>query len=568
MKRWRAPVLGLLLGLGAVFASSAAPVLEVAWRDGTDGTFAWRAFDADGQRLADAPPPAVPLGSLWKLFVFAYLVERGEPAPDYVCRGPAAGDAAREEGAYCCDPGETIGRDAALVASCGVFFEPARLGITASDWHEFWAARAAGAPWLAELASMRADTAVSPASLIAALEAVPARARETASGVLLARVLGAGGGDSAALARYVGGTLRVKTFSWFRPGSRSGERYGGGAGWLVDGTPVWFAGTGTGQQVMARHGALLAAALPPVRATLAAGCVEVDFFARYPLVRVEGPDGRPAKVGALQGRHVAVFANGVALPFVADGGLRLVSDDGKPRVQGRFGVDDYVARVVDREADAGEREAARALAVVARSYLFNEAEPRGNCLFIADSSRTQRVSPNPPTTAAREVAAFTTDLVLRGAAVGYHSDTPGPDRLAWSEAVAAGRSGRAWDDILRRAFPAADLTAARDPAGIPCERLDKAERWLAERAPQWRRALNELPGFEPPAPPSVCRLRFGAPFSELDRGRIHVRDLRTLEDRITLAHEYLHLGLRHYPASGDEALVERWARRLVAGEQP
>ncbi|MDR0441750.1 MAG: DUF2300 domain-containing protein, partial [Candidatus Accumulibacter sp.] len=43
-------------------------------------------------------------------------------------------------------------------------------------------------------------------------------------------------------------------------------------------------------------------------------------------------------------------------------------------------------------------------------------------------------------------------------------------------------------------------------------------------------------------------------------------DLRTPEDRVTLAHEYLHLGLRRHPSGHDEALVERWARRLIDGE--
>lgn len=568
--RWPGRLLAALaLALLGAGAQAAPAALDLAYRDPASGALVQRAFDADGRPMPQAvPPAAVPLGSLWKLFVFAWLTEHGAPAPDYVCRAGRANDAAsrrrREEESYCCEAGGSIGRDAALVSSCGLFFAPARLGIAAADWRSFWTDRAPGLPWLAELAAMQPETAVSPASLIAALEAVPPRAREQAAGVLLARAFGPGG-DAGAV-RALGGRLRVKTYSWFRPGTR--ERYGGGAGWLADGTPLWFGAAGTGQQVLARHGATLAAALPQGGGGLAPGCVEVDFFSRYPLVRVDGPDGRPARAGLLRGRHVAVFANGVSLPFRGSGELRLLVEEGVPRLQGRFGVDDYVARVLDREADAGETEAARALAVVARSYLFNEAARRGNCLAIADSSRSQRVSPNPPSAAALAVAGFTTELVLRGAPVGYHLDTPGPDRLVWREAVAAGRAGQPWDAILRHAFPAADLVAARDPAGLPCERLVPAERWLAAQAPRWRRMLAALPGFEPPAAPLVCRLAWGTPFSELDRGRIHVRELRTPEDRITLAHEYLHLGLRHHPASGDEALVESWARRLAEGTGP
>jgi uncharacterized protein YfaQ (DUF2300 family) len=42
-----------------------------------------------------------------------------------------------------------------------------------------------------------------------------------------------------------------------------------------------------------------------------------------------------------------------------------------------------------------------------------------------------------------------------------------------------------------------------------------------------------------------------------------MRPLATREDRITLAHEYLHLGLRRYPRGQDEEYVERLARRLT-----
>jgi uncharacterized protein YfaQ (DUF2300 family) len=42
-----------------------------------------------------------------------------------------------------------------------------------------------------------------------------------------------------------------------------------------------------------------------------------------------------------------------------------------------------------------------------------------------------------------------------------------------------------------------------------------------------------------------------------------MRPLATREDRITLAHEYLHIGLRHHPSGQDEAFVEQLARRLI-----
>ncbi|MDR1660840.1 MAG: DUF2300 domain-containing protein, partial [Azoarcus sp.] len=131
--------------------------------------------------------------------------------------------------------------------------------------------------------------------------------------------------------------------------------------------------------------------------------------------------------------------------------------------------------------------------------------------------------------------------------------------------AAASRAGKPWDILLREAFPLADLAAMHDPAGLPCQRFAAAEDWLAARAPQWHRILQErLRGFEPPPAPRVCLLPYGTPFSEQDRNRIHVRGLKTVEDRLTLTHEYLHLGLRHHPSGHDEDLVERWARRLIS----
>jgi len=241
--------------------------------------------------------------------------------------------------------------------------------------------------------------------------------------------------------------------------------------------------------------------------------------------------------------------------------------DGTPRLEGRFAVDDYVARVVTREADATQTEAARALAVVARSYLMNEARREGGCLAIDDISRKQRVSIVAPLRPARAVAGFTSGLVLAGSPVGYHSTTASPRRMSWTDAVAASRAGQPWDAILRRNFPDADLAALHDPTGLPCQRFARAEAWLSERIGRWNRILTrDVPGFEPPPAPRVCLLAHGTPFSEQDRGRIHARDLRTLEDRYTLAHEYLHLGLRHHPSGHDEALVERQARLLIDGE--
>ena len=582
-------------------SAAAPPALEVLWRARTDGGLQWRTFDDAGKPLVNErlpEPPAgeaanhetdgpfaqrAPLGSVWKLFVYLWLIEQRHPAPDYVCTGARGkrGASARkhlEEESYCCDSSQSIGRELALVRSCSLFFAPRRLGISPEAWRAFWEMRPGvrdAAPWLTDLGAMKPETIVSPASILRALEAAPVRAREEAASILLARLFATAstpGVETMELVRGMGGRLRIKSFSWHRPG-QPGKRYGGGAGWLADGTPVWFAGEGTGQQVMARHGArlaeTLAETLPPDGGAITPGCVRVNFFARYPF-EVEQPGGKSAREGILQGRFVARFQSGVSIPFTSSGELTLSRPNGRAHIEGRFGLDDYVARVIDREADAKEVEAARALSVVIRSYLLNEAARQGNCLVIDDSSRKQRVSIHPPSPAARAAAGFTSGLTLRGAPVGYHSTASSENRMAWTDAVRASQGGEAWDVILRKTFPNSDLGAMNDPAGIVCRRFSKAETWLATRTPRWHRTLHQhLPGFDAPsAPPTVCLLSHGTPFSEQDRGRIHVRDLRSPEDRITLAHEYLHLSLRHHPSAHDEKLIEHWARKLIDEDLP
>ncbi|MGQ7071810.1 DUF2300 domain-containing protein, partial [Escherichia sp. SP-MK2] len=56
-----------------------------------------------------------PLGSLWKLYVYAWLEDTHQPEQPYQCRGNSP------EEVYCCQAGESITRDTALVRSCGLY---------------------------------------------------------------------------------------------------------------------------------------------------------------------------------------------------------------------------------------------------------------------------------------------------------------------------------------------------------------------------------------------------------------------------------------------------------------
>jgi len=62
---------------------------------------------------ADAPAQ-VPLGSLWKLWVYSYSVDNHLPDQPYACR---AGRGAPEGDEYCCSHSEPVSRDMALVRS-------------------------------------------------------------------------------------------------------------------------------------------------------------------------------------------------------------------------------------------------------------------------------------------------------------------------------------------------------------------------------------------------------------------------------------------------------------------
>src|SRR2546422_9234623 len=151
--------------------------LDVAWLRGGVAEYIRLVGPAPGEILA-APPAATPLdrrletalGSLLKLFRYVLPSERGPAAPDYTCDCSAPKDEA-----FCCAPGSTVGVDQALACSCGLFFAPSRLNVTAEDWRVFWGGRTLprDAAWLLALSRVGPDTRGSGASPLAALAAVP-----------------------------------------------------------------------------------------------------------------------------------------------------------------------------------------------------------------------------------------------------------------------------------------------------------------------------------------------------------------------------------------------------------
>ncbi|CAM3125558.1 DUF2300 domain-containing protein [Janthinobacterium lividum] len=550
-------VLPALMATLLLAAPARSASLDVAW---------WRDGKTEVRQLRQggtAPPPfdgarQVPLASLWKLFVYVYASDSKVAMPDYRCGGRDP------EEVYCCDAGQSIGHDAALAQSCGLFFSPRRLMIAPASWRQYWTGRLGSAPtgdfaWLSDPAQLAPARMVRLDSLLRALGSIPAASRADAEAALLRVVLD---GRGFGAARWFGSQLRVKTYSWHEQ-RWAEERIGGAAGWLADGTPIWFGGAGGSSNVFAQWAPRLAASLPPVGAADDGGCVVVDYFKRYPIRAVRGERGVAAP-GPLNGRYHVQFENGQNLALRSTGELMLLQEKGgRPQLRGRFGVNEYVARVLDREANAGEPEAAKALAIAARTYLQQNAVTVAGCQQIADSSATQRVSPSPATPAALAIARWTDQLIVDGVTVRYHTNLPSEGTMAWSEAVRQAKQGKHYDELLAAAYPGGALSTFGN-TGARCQRLAQNEDWLARSVPRWQRVLLREAGYEaPPQAPLVCALQSGAPYSEQSRNRIFMRPLATREDRITLAHEYLHLGLRRHPRGQDEEYVERLARRLV-----
>ena len=501
-----------------------------------------------------------PLGSVWKLFVYAYAVDRAIPTPDYVCRG---GTAAKEE-LYCCDPGQSVTRDVALAKSCGLFFDPARLHLDAQDWHQYWSSKLPQVPWLADLVQLKPAHQVSISSLLQALSGIDGVARERAESALLGVVL-YGRGQNAL--RYLGGRYRVKTFTWNHP-HRPDSVIGGAAGWTSDGSAVWFGALGSSVKVLQDYAPQLAAIAKDAGETeRQTRCVDVSLFARYPIKRIsalsDDVELTPGIAQDLRGNFLVEFANGKKLAMHADNELRLDWSAAKPVLSARLDENEYIARVIDREGRAKEKEASRALSIVARTYLLQNATRHGECLAIADSSRSQRVSPSPASAAARDIAAFTSGLILQGVNAQYRLNATGKNVLSWQSAVIHAKAGMQFDEILRRSFEHASLASVN--GATECKPLPEAERWLQEQARHWRYELQSEPGFVAPQP-QVCLLSFGNPYSDMSRQRIFVRGLFSLNNRITLAHEYLHLAFSDYPSGQDENYIEQWARRLIEGE--
>ncbi|MBC3919076.1 DUF2300 domain-containing protein [Undibacterium sp. CY18W] len=517
----------------------------------------------------------IPLGSLWKLFVYAYLQDNRVQESAYTCNAKKEqrSKLEKDEERYCCEPGDQVQRDSALARSCAPYFSPARLGLNDKDWKNYWQTRS-DATWLQRTAQLQPDTQISIRDLLETLAKFSPQARAAARTALLETAVQGYGREAWA---QLGTGIRYKTYSWHLPDQSA---FGGAAGWLADGTPFWFGARGSSRSALGTWASALATTLPAPRwaginsmdnVGDEAHCVDVDFFARYPLREVlplpvpVNSTASTARAGTMTGKFRLQFANGNTLDINSNGSLSLQRLPGMaPQITGRFSVNDYVARVVDREGDAANVQAARSLAIAARSYLVQNAALDHGCWRIADATSRQRVSANPPTEAAMDVAWFTDDLILQGANVRYHNDSAGTNRMSLKDAAKQASQGWNFERILAASYPQASIASFNGKSD--CQPLAAAQTWLINNSSKWQAILRREPGFEnPDMPPAVCALATGNPYSDQKRMRIYARGWRSLDERITLAHEYLHLALRFHPNGANEDYVEKLARRLIEG---
>jgi uncharacterized protein YfaQ (DUF2300 family) len=539
----------LAAALGSAGVHAAPPPTRLAWLHGGELSAAQR----NASTPVDATQWRTPLGSSWKLFMHAYLHANAMQEAAYRCQVGQR----QPDDEYCCEPGQSVSRDEALAHSCGPYFDPQRLGVNGADWTRFWKAQDAPV-WLTKLEALQPGTQVPVADLLKAIERIPSNEKTAARQALMPVAL-----RDSSVAASLGSGPRYKTWSW----QIQGERAGGAAGWLLDGTPFWFGAPGTSKTALNANAAWIASqwptpSLPDAAAVNAQPCIEVSFFQRYPIRSVTPLHGGDAPGGAMNGRYRISFINGTQIVIEAVPAMTLQRDTDGPHISARLALEDYVARVVDREGDASEVQAARALAIAARTYALQNSTPGEGCRLIADDSRAQRVSPNPPTASARAAAAFTDGMVVEGVQVRYHSHRASQGVLSWQQAVEQGRGGMRFDEMLRRAYPGAALGPAQGSGD--CEELPQAAQWLASRQLRWRQSLREQPGFEPVGEAlRVCRLETGTPHSDQRRLVIRIREWTTREGRVTLIHEFLHLAYRHHPVGRDEAAIERLAQRLA-----
>ena len=306
----------------------------------TSGEFESLNMSTSMSAAATAPQStSAPLGSLWKIFAYSYLVDENLPENPYRCLGSDPDEI------FCCKPGESIDRETALAKSCTPYFSFSRLGISKEKWSSYWKNRLSQSTlsnlpsWLSDRDLQRPETRVPVDELLNVLSAIRTslpRFTQIESALLGTILNGTARGSFPSW----GGLLRVKTFTW--RDQPEDAFIGGFAGWLPDGSAIWVSGEGHGRDMFVSDLRTLVAKHSSLRDD---ACVDVEYFKRYPISSVH-----PKSSGKLLGPTTVRFKNGNALKFVGDGSLEAIRVGKETRIRARMGLEEYVARVIDREA--------------------------------------------------------------------------------------------------------------------------------------------------------------------------------------------------------------------------
>lgn len=565
-------------------------VPTLVWNTSTGVQISQVGRNFDEAEIKSYSQALVPLGSTWKLFVYAYLVQTQATEKDYVCadQNKNLGDE------YCCLPGASINRDTALAQSCGAYFSAKRLQITQDKWKRWLDSDFKQAPgWLQNISQMQAATLVPVNSLLQVLEGMPLASQISARNALIKVSLQTGLETTLA---DLGTGIRFKTWSWFDQknavassaqsniknkisANETGPRIGGGVGWLPNGRAFWWGAAGTSKTSLLQHHAWIAKTLQlnQFNSTLSAwqnqqACVKLKFFNAYPVKKVSVILSSPGKKqvapeGVLSGKNYFVeFENGQAISFVGSPEQRLfytANNSQKPVIEGRFLLEDYVARVIEREGQVNFTVASQALAVGARTWVVQNSPIRDGCYITIDDSKAQRVLASPASKGAKKATLFTQDLVIAGDAVRYHQSLEKPNVFAWSSAVLLTQQNPTigFDNLLFKTYPHATLTGLYSE--LDCTHLVAAETWLKNNTHKWRSQLNPVMGFQAPENFTVCQIQNGLATSDQRRLRIYIQGWGKLEHRLSLIHEYLHLAFKNHPNGHDEVLIEKLARQLA-----
>ena len=503
-----------------------------------------------------------PLGSLWKLFLYIFLVENQITPEPYKCTGNDPNEI------FCCKPQKSIDIDKALIKSCGLFFDKVRSDILKSRhgaWRLFWEKELGlKYEWLTNLNELEPGKIVNVRDLLTSLLSTnklshaTLRYREVLPEVLIS-------GTAKGVVRLLGSSLKVKTFTWDDP-NRIGKFVGGFAGWLNDGSAIWVLGKGKGSQVINLWAREINQIIFGRLNSFSSNCVRVKFFNRYPISKVLNLNtNQLSNEGPLEGDYKIIFKNGNSLKFNSTGGLHYKRSTDKTFIIGLFNINEYIARVLEREVSVDPEEAAKAFAILARTYLINRAQFKDKCFVIPDSSHYQRVSIHNPSESSLAVSNWTDGLILKNIDdIQYHSTTNSHNRISWTFAKKLAKDKLFFDEILKIGYPTGILSVMKSKLSQSCKRLPLIENWLDSRSVHWGNRLKREVGYESPDSVIVCELALGNPFSDLENNRIFVKSMRTRNDKITIAHEFLHISFKNHPLGNDEIFIERTAIKLIS----